>query len=130
LQARSRAAFASGLIAAVAIASGCGSSPTEPTTTGLAGTVFRGPISPLCVIGQPCEAPFVASFTVQRGTTRVAAFSSDPQGHFEVRLAPGAYIVIPGLDAPIISPSAQTRQVSVGASGLTMIELHFDTGIR
>jgi len=129
LQVRSREAFVSGLIAAVALACGCGS-PTEPIMTGLAGTAFRGPIAPVCAVSQPCEAPFGASFTVQRGTTRMATFVSDQQGHFEVRLAPGAYIVIPGQDAPIIAPSAQTREVTVGPTGLTMIDLHFDTGIR
>jgi hypothetical protein len=107
----------------------CGS-PTEPTTTGLAGTVYRGPVAPVCAFDQPCEAPFSAGFSVQRGTTRVAAFQSDAQGHFEVRLSPGNYVVIPEGDAPIISPKSQTKEVTVGPTGLTMIDLRFDTGIR
>ena len=110
-------------------AAACGS-PTSPTSTGVAGTVFRGPVAPVCMVNQPCEAPFKASFSVQRGTTRVTAFHSDEQGHFEVRLSPGTYVVVPEADAPIISPQSQTKEVTVGASGLTMVELHFDTGIR
>ena len=102
----------------------------EPTTTGFAGTVYRGPVAPVCASNQPCEAPFSGGFTVQRGMAGVAAFRSDAQGHFEVRLPPGTYVVVPDGDAPIISPKAQTRDVTVGASGLTMIDLHFDTGIR
>jgi hypothetical protein len=111
------------------LTAGCGS-PTEPVTTGLAGTVFRGPVAPVCAFNQPCEAPFSAGFTVQRGTARAGTFRSDPQGHFEVRLAPGNYVVIPDPDAPIIAPGAQTKEVTVGPTGLTMIDLHFDTGIR
>jgi len=110
-------------------AAACGS-PTAPTSTGVAGTVFRGPVAPVCAVNQPCEAPFKASFSVQRGTTRVTSFQSDEQGHFEVRLSPGSYVVVPEADAPIISPQSQTREVTVGTNGLTMVDLHFDTGIR
>jgi hypothetical protein len=114
---------------ALLCAAACGS-PTSPTSTGVAGTVFRGPVAPVCAFNQPCEAPFKASFSVQRGTTRVTAFQSDEQGHFEVRLSPGSYVVVPEADAPIISPQSQTREVTVCTSGLTMVDLHFDTGIR
>jgi hypothetical protein len=107
----------------------CGS-PTAPTSTGLAGTVLRGPTTPVCATNQPCEAPFRAGFVVQRGSTRSATFQSDEQGHFEVRLSPGTYVVIPDDNAPIISPKSQTKEVTVGESGLTLVELHFDTGIR
>jgi len=108
---------------------GCGS-PTAPTTTGLIGTVYRGPTAPVCTVNDPCEAAFTARFTVQRGSSRVATFQSDQQGHFEVRLSPGSYVVVPDADAPIISPASQTREVTVGANGLTTVDLHFDTGIR
>lgn len=133
MQARSRGAFVSSLplvlLAAVLLTARCGS-PTAPTTTGLAGTVYRGPVAPVCVFNQPCEAPFKAGFTVQRGTTRIATFQSDEQGHFEVRLSPGSYVIVPDADAPIISPRSQTKDVTAGATGLTMVDLHFDTGIR
>jgi hypothetical protein len=130
LRARSREAFGDLLLlAAFLLTAACGS-PTEPIATGLSGTVFRGPIAPVCAVALPCEEPFSAGFTVQRGGSRVAAFKSDPQGHFEVRLPPGTYVVIPGADAPIISPSAQFKELTVGNTGLTTIDLHFDTGIR
>ena len=115
-------------VAILSIAS-CGS-PTAPTTTGLAGTVYRGPVAPVCAFDQPCEAPFRAGFAVQRGTTRVAAFQSDERGHYEVRVPPGSYVVVPDADAPIILPKSQLKDVTVGATGLTMTDLHFDTGIR
>ena len=94
------------------------------------GTVYRGPVAPVCAFNQPCEAPFKAGFTVQRGTTRVATFQSDDQGHYEVRVSPGTYTVVPDAGAPIITPTSQGREVTVAANGLTMVDLHFDTGIR
>ena len=87
-------------------------------------------MAPVCAFNQPCEAQFSAGFTVQRGTTRAATFRSDAQGRFEVRLSPGTYVVVPDADTPIISPKSQTREATVGPSGLTMVDLHFDTGIR
>jgi len=108
---------------------GCGS-PTAPSDTGLAGTVVRGPVQPVCRVDVPCDAPFSASFTVQQGNRVVASFRSDSQGHFESRLSPGSYLVIPGSDAPIISPRTQAKEVEVGSSGLTTVLLQFDTGIR
>jgi hypothetical protein len=110
-------------------ATACGS-PTEPTSTGLAGTVLRGPTQPVCTVNQPCDAPFSAGFSVQRGTTQTASFRSDPQGHYEVRLSPGTYTIVPDDDAPIMTPKSQVKAVTVGPSGLTMVDLHFDTGIR
>jgi hypothetical protein len=84
----------------------------------------------VCQLDVPCDAPFSASFSVRQGARLVATFQSDSQGRFEVRLAPGTYVVVPGPDAPIISPTAQTKEVVVGANGLTTVVLHFDTGIR
>src|SRR4029078_9727658 len=106
-------------------------SPTAPSDTGLAGTVLRGPVQPVCVVDGGCgDAPFSASFTVQQGTRVVASFRSDTQGNFEARLPPGSYVVVPGPDAPIISPRTQTKEVQVGSTGLTTVLLQFDTGIR
>ncbi len=109
---------------------GCGS-PTAPSDTGLAGTVVRGPIRPVCEVDVSCgDAPFSASFTVQQGTRVVASFRSDTQGHFESRLPPGNYLVVPGPDAPIMSPRSQAKEVEVASTGLTTVLLQFDTGIR
>jgi len=108
---------------------GCGV-PTAPSDTALVGTVIRGPVQPVCRIDIPCDAPFGASFTVERGARVIAAFRSDSQGHFEVPLPSGAYVIVPGPDAPIMSPRAQAKEVSVGPRGTTTVVLHFDTGIR
>jgi hypothetical protein len=91
---------------------------------------MRGPIQPVCQITAPCEAPFSAGFTAQQGGRVVASFRSDSQGHFEVQLAAGNYVVVPDADAPMMSPKTQAKDVVVGAGGPTTVVLHFDTGIR
>jgi hypothetical protein len=103
---------------------------TITTDTGLIGIVLRGPVQPVCQAGVSCDAPFGASFTVQQNDRVVATFRSDAQGRFQVHLAPGAYLIVPGPDAPIISPSGQAKPVVVGPDGLTSVRLEFDTGIR
>lgn len=107
----------------------CGA-PSSPTDTGLTGTVLRGPITPVCRVDVACEEPFSANFTVRQGGRTVTTFHSDSTGHFESRIAPGTYIVVPAADAPIMSPGSQAKQVEVAASGLTTVVLQFDTGIR
>ena len=98
-------------------------------TTGLVGTVRRGPITPVCQVGVPCDAPFSAGFEVLLGQIAVARFQSDSAGRYQVLLAPGTYVVVPDSSAPIF-PKGQTRQVNVGPVGLTQLDLEFDTGIR
>jgi hypothetical protein len=93
--------------------------------------VVRGPITPVCRVDVPCDAPFSAGFTVQRAGRQVAQFQSDSAGQFTVYLQPGAYSVVPNADAPLISPSSQAKAVTVGDTGpLTVVRLAFDTGIR
>lgn len=103
----------------------------KPTpTTGLTGVVVRGPVTPVCHVDMACDAPFAATFSVDRNGRSVAAFRSDAQGRFTVYLAPGAYTIVPGADAPILFPQSQTKSAEVLSSGLTTVRLEFDTGIR
>ncbi len=102
-------------------AGGCGA-PAAPSDTGLVGTVVRGPV---CRVDVPCDSPFSASFTVERGDRVVATFRSDSDGRFEVRLASGRYLVVPGADAPVIAPRIQAKEVMVGSDGKTMVVLPF-----
>ena len=116
--------------AAVAIAA-CASAGSPSNTTGLTGVVMRGPVTPVCRVDVPCDAPFSATFNVERSGRRVAQFQSDAAGQFTVLLAPGTYTVVPNSDAPIISPSSQMKPVTVADNGmLTTVRLMFDTGIR
>ncbi|HEY3162187.1 MAG TPA: hypothetical protein VGJ78_24665 [Vicinamibacterales bacterium] len=118
------------LLVGTALVAACASTGPSPET-GLTGVVIRGPVTPVCRVDVPCDAPFSAGFTVQKSGQRVAQFQSDTSGRFTVFLAPGPYTVVPNADAPIISPSLQSKTVTVLDNGaLTMVQLMFDTGIR
>jgi hypothetical protein len=120
------------LIAAAAVIGACASAAPSPSMmTGLTGVVMRGPVTPVCRVDVPCDAPFSATFNVERSGRRVTQFQSDTAGQFTVFLAPGAYTVVPNTDAPVISPSSQIKSVTVADNGmLTVVRLTFDTGIR
>ena len=106
-------------------------SPASPTlTTGLTGTVRRGPITPVCQIQVPCDAPFSADFSVEQNGKVVNQFRSDQDGRFTVMLEPGRYRVVPATNAPIIFPASQAKTVDVLSRGLTEVRFTFDTGIR
>src|SRR4029453_19155127 len=111
-------------------AAACESSTAPSSSTGLVGTVLRGPTQPVCAANQSCEAPFSSGFTVLKIGTIVAMFRSDAQGHYVIGLPAGRYTIVPDSDAPIMTPRSQTKDVTVGDSGMTMLDLHFDTGIR
>jgi len=120
------------LAAGAAVISGCASAEPSPSTmTGLTGVVMRGPVTPVCRVDVPCDAPFSAAFNVERNGRRVTQFQSDAAGQFTVLLAPGAYTVVPNTDAPVISPASQMKSVTVADNCmLTVVRLSFDTGIR
>ena len=120
------------LTAVVAATAACASAATSPSaTTGLTGVVIRGPVTPVCRIDVPCDAPFSATFSAERSGRRVTQFQSDAAGQFTVVLAPGVYTIVPAADAPIISPTTQGKSVTVVDNGmLTVVRLTFDTGIR
>lgn len=98
--------------------------------TGLQGQVLRGPITPVCKVDEPCDAPFSAEFTVLKNDRVVSRFQSDSHGDFTVGLDPGLYIVVPDSTAPLMLPQQQQREVAVQPNGMTPVTLHFDTGIR
>jgi hypothetical protein len=100
------------------------------TSSGVQGRVLRGPVTPVCVVGVPCDAPFAASFSVRQDGRTVATFRSDSTGAFLVWLPAGTYLIVPDAGAPIIDPGAQGKSVVVRPGAITTVELTFDTGIR
>ena len=120
----------SALITAVGIAAACSNPGSPDPTTGLTGIVIRGPITPVCRLDTPCDAPFSAGFTAERNQRQVAQFRSDADGRFTVWLSPGTYQIVPNSDAALLHPASQVKTVDVGNVGLTDVRLEFDTGIR
>ena len=118
----------------IALALSCTNQPSDILLaqgqgTGLEGMVRRGPIQPVCRVGEPCDAPFSAAFQVWQQQQLVTKFRSDSTGHYRVLLAPGAYTIVADSGAPIW-PARQAHDVMVGSVGLTHLDLDFDTGIR
>ena len=118
----------------IALALSCTNQPSDILLaqgqgTGLEGMVRRGPIQPVCRVGEPCDAPFSAAFQVWQQQQLVTKFRSDSTGHYRVLLAPGSYTIVADSGAPIW-PARQAHDVTVGSVGLTHLDLDFDTGIR
>lgn len=99
------------------------------TATGLSGTVRRGPIQPVCVEGEPCDAaaPGVR-LAIWRSGAVVAVVRTSARGTFRVPLRPGVYVV--RLTArPAVGGLAPVT-VRVRPTGFTRVALEIDTGIR
>jgi hypothetical protein len=93
--------------------------------SGLHGTVMRGPISPVCIAGQPCSAParnVMLSFTGGAGATTTTRTS--PDGMYSIRLRPGRYQV--SVSAGRIEPTV----ILVRRALFLRLNFSIDTGIR
>lgn len=109
----------------------CENNKIEELTTGLEGTVFRGPINSVEIEGQVNDAPFSALFHVYNLKNKfITLFSSNAAGEFSVLLAPGNYKVKPDKSAPILGADFQVKEITVNPVGITKMDLYFDTGIR
>jgi hypothetical protein len=99
--------------------------------TGLTGTVVRGPVTPVCRVGEPCEAPAtnVELFFARQGAARLVRATTDAAGRYRVALPAGVYTVTTGTRAAIggrIDPA----HVHVRAGRVDRIDFSIDTGIR
>jgi hypothetical protein len=94
----------------------------------LQGQVMRGPTTPVCRIGQPCEAPAqnVRLFFTRNGTTTTAV--TDAKGFYRIGLAPGTYAV--RTDQRPFGTTPQPRTARVVAAKVSRVDFHIDTGIR
>ena len=114
---------------ALALLTAC-TSPTSADTVPVDGTILRGPLQPVCQVGQSCDGPLVADFVVARNGRRILTFRTDAAGRFTIALAPGSYQVIPSVDAPIIGAGTVSQPLTVMAPETRGVTLQFDTGIR
>ncbi|HEV2450345.1 MAG TPA: carboxypeptidase-like regulatory domain-containing protein [Streptosporangiaceae bacterium] len=93
------------------------------------GTVAAGPVLPVSRPGQPDNRP-VRGATVEalRGGEVVAVTRTDAAGRYELRLNPGAYLIVASSDKYL--RGRQSRSVSVSATGSKTVDFVLDTGIR
>ncbi len=114
-----------GLVAALAGSTVAAAS----TASGLRGTVLRGPITPMCVAEQPCDAP-ARGFTLvfSRGGEVAGRVKTDSDGRYRIRLAPGRYSVRIGRKRSFKVPDPSSARVRAGR--LIRVDFKVDTGIR
>ena len=114
------------LVAVAALALATPAAAVAPAT-GAYGTVTRGPITPICRVGHPCNAPAsntLIQFTGNGKTTRVR---TGARGQYRVSLKPGRYAVSrtsSGLG------SIRPASIRVPATRFVHVNLFIDTGIR
>jgi len=116
-------------LALLALLTAC-TSATGADAVPVDGTIMRGPIQPVCQVGESCDGPLVADFVVARNGRTVLRFRTDATGHFSIALAPGSYQVIPSVDAPIMGAGMVSQPLTVVAPETRGVMLQFDTGIR
>jgi len=122
------------LVAGVAAASttACGGKPAaEPKSSGVYGTVKRGPLKPICTRGASCygPAPNVTLTFSSGGKTAqkpVARPTTDAKGDYRIALAPGTYVVQAKIGIGGVRPTV----VRVTAGKYARLDLVADTGIR
>jgi hypothetical protein len=95
---------------------------------GLAGTVTRGPITPVCRVGIPCDAlapNLTLTFThaAVNVTTR-----TDQRGRYRIELPVGTYVV--RTSSKPFGRTPQPGTVRVRAGTIERIDFTIDTGIR
>jgi hypothetical protein len=104
-------------------------SPT-PRGSGIEGQVWLGPMCPVMQQGQQCpDQTYQATLTVlSPDGLQIAQFQTDEQGHFQIPLVPGKYILHPA--SPNGIPFAGDQSFMVETGRYTQIVVHYDSGIR
>jgi hypothetical protein len=118
------------LLTVLVVCAAAGSAGASTNPSGLWGEVRRGPIVPVCVAEQPCDAPakgvtlgFVRSGVVVRRAT------TNDLGRYRVRLPAGTYSVRLS-QKPAIGRNLDPVQARVRAGRFVRVDFSIDTGIR
>lgn len=108
-------------------------SPGEVSTltSGITGIVELGPIQlGYCRNNEPCTKPYQATIIVKTadGSKEITKFTSDANGKFSVKLAPGTYLLEP--ISKSILPQGKPQTVKVESNKFTEVIIRYNTGIR
>jgi len=121
------------LLAAAAIAgvaAALAAAGSGPGKSGLYGVVMRGPVTPVCMAGTPCDEPaknFTLIFTPAHGgaATRV---KTDSSGAYRVKLKPGRYNVATTTKG--LGSAIEPASVTIRSGRCSKVDFAVDTGIR
>lgn len=118
------------LLSAAALALAAGAQATAPQGT-LTGIVSRGPITPVCVAEQPCDAPAAnLKLLFIRDGAAVGRAVTNQDGRYRVRLPAGSYSVRRAAAMASIDRKLDPNRARVYAGRLTRVDFSIDTGIR
>ncbi len=96
----------------------------------LAVVALRGPITPVCKVGVPCNGPAAGvGIVVRRGGAVVARATTGKTGRARVLLRPGRYAVSASYGAAMHA-RLQSASVTIVAGRTKLVRFSFDTGIR
>ena len=100
--------------------------------SGIRGEVGIGPMCPVIQEGVPCpDQPYQAVLTVFTPAGRkVTRVETDIEGRFEIKLAPGEYILHPESPNGQTPPFAADIHFTVQPDEFTTVTVTFDSGIR
>jgi hypothetical protein len=117
---------ATAAVAAALLASGAAAAVPK---SGLYGVVTKGPVTPVCRVGDPCDAPAQVTLVFSRAGRDVATVRSTTSGRYRIGLAPG-YYVVRTLELLGIARNIRPRNVHVRLARLDRLDFAIDTGIR
>ncbi len=110
----------------------CSSLAASPADSGIEGQATLGPMCPVERVDLPCpDRPYQADLSILTADGRqvVTQIETDPNGYFQVDLAPGRYILHP--ESPRSGlPYARDIPFSVEAHLFTRLDVPYDSGIR
>lgn len=118
------------MIVLFALIAACGSQPAGgPSASLVEGVVAAGPIFPVSRPGAPDTRPVgAAEVQALRDGEVVAVTRTDAGGRYELRLGPGAYLIVASSDRYL--RRRQSHPVSVAAAESVTVNFLLDTGIR
>jgi hypothetical protein len=94
----------------------------------LHGTVTRGPITPVCRVGVPCDGPAAHATLYFTGVGTRTSTTTDAQGHYRLKLKAGLYTV--RTNQKVFGRTPKPDTVRVVASRDRRVNFFIDTGIR
>ena len=103
---------------------------SQPTESGIEGTVTIGPACPVVQVDVPCpDQPVQGTFIVFTvGGNKVTEFQTDEQGYFKISLSPGDYVL--HLETPKVNRFTTDTPFIVAENQYTLLDVNYDSGIR
>ena len=97
--------------------------------TGLHGTVHRGPLTPVCRVGERCDGPAHVTLVFSRAGRVAGRVHTGNDGSYRIRLRAGRYTV--RTDSPsIFERRPKPSTATAPRVGYRRVDFSIDTGIR